>query len=1199
VRKLVSRFLRVLAIGRRRRPGVPLKLVELESRCLPSGLITGVVYEDFNGNGVRDLNVTLPTASEVGTVGLANDPGVGGVTVTAVDDAGNVDGVTTSTANGSYALNVGGTGPYRIDFSTLPAGFSPGPHGPQNGTTEQFVPDGNSAGIDLGLTEAADFSQDNPPLVTQQYVFGDQLTGPNANQPVLVSFPYNSGASDTSLDPNSYTVPTTHALAVTANQIGTTFGLAYDNLTQTIYASAYTKKFAGYGPDGNGAIYMMGPTGTTATLFADLNQIFGPDTAGANFRDTPTWVSQGGFTADGFNTGWDAVGKTGLGGMAISTDGSTLYVMNLADDMLYILPTSGPLNSTTVQRVAVPNPITSANSNDPTLDFRPFAVEYHGGKVYVGAVNSAESTQNAANLEAYVFVFDPTTNTFNPTPIFQFSLDYPRGNANAFPGTDSVSAAWNPWTPVFKNLSTATTGVLDTIYPQPMFTSMAFDTNGDLVIGLRDRAGDQTGVFTPDDPSQPNTLRRGISAGDTLRAAFDPTTGTFTLENNGSVGGNTSAGANNGEGPGGGEFYFQDNQPFDNSNRNGPGNHDAVAVGGVAQIPGYPNVAVTTFNPARLANLFNRGGVRLFNNTTGKTDAAYELYDTTTNIGQTFAKANGVGDLIALSNAAPVEIGNRVWLDTNHNGIQDADEPGIGGVTVRLYAPDGTLLATAVTDDDGNYYFSNGPGTSTASSIFNIAGLTDNTSGFTIRLDNPADYEPGGPLAGLDPTIVNAGTNPAIDSKGVAFSPTDVRAAVAVGGPGENDHTFDFGFVQPVADLQLLKSVNNPTPNLGDTITFTVTLNNLGPDQATGVVVRDTLPPGLAFVNSSVSQGAFDPATGLWNVGAVASGGTATLQIQATVQAGGIRFNFAQIVASDQPDPDETNNQDQAGVDVNTPQHADLQLTKTLDTPPNGAGKFSAGDVVTFTVHLTNHGPDDATDVVVLDQLSEGLTFVSATPSQGAFDPTTGLWTVGTLANGATATLQVSARIEKVGNLQFFPSSVTLSNSAVVQTSDEFDPNPDDDQAEVPVPVVPTADLSIAKTVSNPTPQVGSTITYTISLSNLGPDEATGVVVNDGLPSGLTFVSATVSEGTYDPTSGTWEVSQIAPGHTQTLTITALVASHRGQVNTAAVTHSDQFDPNLANNSASVTEVPVLTAVQIGKFLFLASTPLDDGISPT
>ena len=170
---------------------------------------------------------------------------------------------------------------------------------------------------------------------------------------------------------------------------------------------------------------------------------------------------------------------------------------------------------------------------------------------------------------------------------------------------------------------------------------------------------------------------------------------------------------------------------------------------------------------------------------------------------------------------------------------------------------------------------------------------------------------------------------------------------------------------RPGADLVLAKTVNNPTPNVGDTITFTVTLTNAGPVTATNVEVSDLLPAGLTFVFALPSQGSYDPASGLWDVGAVTAGTPQTLLVGATVVSPKTQKNKAKVSHADQVDPHKGNNSASA---TEAPQQADLGLQKAVSNPtPN------VGDTVTFTVTLSNKGPDAATNVQVSDQLPAGL----------------------------------------------------------------------------------------------------------------------------------------------------------------------------------------------------------------------------------
>jgi hypothetical protein len=165
-----------------------------------------------------------------------------------------------------------------------------------------------------------------------------------------------------------------------------------------------------------------------------------------------------------------------------------------------------------------------------------------------------------------------------------------------------------------------------------------------------------------------------------------------------------------------------------------------------------------------------------------------------------FGKAGAMGDLELLCDQAPIEVGNRVWLDVNNNGQQDPAEPPLAGVNVVLMASDAvTQLGSAITDASGRYLFSSAPGTSTGSFVYGIDSLTPNTTGFRVTI-NPNSTPNQTALAGL--TLTSA-TQPAVASDPSATD-SDSNAAVLVsehiaivdtGDPGVNDHTIDFGYL--------------------------------------------------------------------------------------------------------------------------------------------------------------------------------------------------------------------------------------------------------------------------------------------------------------------------------------------------------------------------------------------------------------------
>jgi uncharacterized repeat protein (TIGR01451 family) len=145
-----------------------------------------------------------------------------------------------------------------------------------------------------------------------------------------------------------------------------------------------------------------------------------------------------------------------------------------------------------------------------------------------------------------------------------------------------------------------------------------------------------------------------------------------------------------------------------------------------------------------------------------------------------------------------------------------------------------------------------------------------------------------------------------------------------------------------------------------------------------------------------------------------------------------------------------------------------------------------------------------------------------------------------------------------------------------------------------PVTIEQQADVAVAKAVSDPTPVVGQTISFSLFVGNRGPDTATDVVVTDLLPAGLAFVSATATQGTYDPGSGAWVVGTLPAGGGAALQVAELVTGIGPMVNNA-VARADQFDPDLSNNQAAVSLVGMQSASTVSKRDFLSDTsaPID------
>jgi len=238
---------------------------------------------------------------------------------------------------------------------------------------------------------------------------------------------------------------------------------------------------------------------------------------------------------------------------------------------------------------------------------------------------------------------------------------------------------------------------------------------------------------------------------------------------------------------------------------------------------------------------------------------------------------------------------------------------------------------------------------------------------------------------------------------------------------------------------------------------------------------------------------------------------------------------------------------------TNTCDQTDLSVSKS------GPATASVGDTITYTVTVSNDGPGTATNVTAVDTLPPGVTFVSATPSQGSFSSVTEQWAIGTLAPSASATLTITATASTAG---------TATNVVTVD-GDQTDPDTSNNDDSVVTSIQPpSADLSVSK--SGPaTASVGDTITYTVTVSNDGPGTATNVTAVDTLPPGVTFVSATPSQGSFSSVTEQWAIGTLAPSASATLTITA-TASTAGTATNVVTVDGDQTDPDTSNNDDSV-----------------------------
>ena len=694
------------------------------------------------------------------------------VTVTAYDSNGVAVASDTSDASGLYTLDLSGTAQtsFRLEFTTLPAGYQSSVGGADNNTSVVFASQG--AYVDFGVFKPAEY-YGNPRLALTRFV-GQKFRGevplpvdPDTYVNTVISAAYRAD-SVTGDYPSGNDFHENVPWATYA-QTGAVSGLAYQPTSRTLFTSAFFKANALYGPQGAGGIYSINLDTGAVSNFLDIDSYFG---AGYTGSDIACDANGGSFDPLCFHE----VGQQSLGDLDISSDFQTLYSVAIRTDELLAIPVGNPPTAPPtpngITKYAIPQPAECTGTG--IADYVPLGLGVKGATVYVGTVCTAQSTQNLAQLRGYIYAF----NGGAFTQVLSFPLNYPRNTWNdPYP--------WTPWQPFSET---------DPPQPanaqQPWIADIVFDGE-DMVFSVADRGGHQvqSGDQSP--------------GGDILRACW--TGSAWSLESNGVCDGATTFGNygyNNQDGPGGGLYYWDQN-----------GREGNTTLGALAQVPGYNNVVTMGADVRETDGMM---GPLYINHDTGASD----IWSPVFMIGfsnDIWGKGNGMGDLEILYDPAPIELGNRVWNDADGNGLQDPGEAPIAGVTVQLWADTDnnssadTLVGTAVTAADGTYYFVSGtaadpnPGDNRGVVFYNSGGIRSNTA-YEVRVaTNQA------PLSGTVLTTPNApqpangnasatNNHPITD---VADSDASISGANAViayttGGAGNNNHGLDFGFSPPL-----------------------------------------------------------------------------------------------------------------------------------------------------------------------------------------------------------------------------------------------------------------------------------------------------------------------------------------------------------------------------------------------------------------
>jgi large repetitive protein len=413
---------------------------------------------------------------------------------------------------------------------------------------------------------------------------------------------------------------------------------------------------------------------------------------------------------------------------------------------------------------------------------------------------------------------------------------------------------------------------------------------------------------------------------------------------------------------------------------------------------------------------------------------------------------------------------------------------------------------------------------------------------------------------------------PTIDAIGTIVDA--VSASAGLPDPNTNDNSASVTTtVAPGADLSVSVTPSSPTVLAGQNITYTVIVANAGPSTATGVTLADALPAGMSFVSGHATQGNVTFANGAVSatLGTLFTSSSATVTIVALEGATGSGqvVDTAHVAAS-QGDPNPANNDGQCSVAVNP----NVDLSVTINDNPDPA---PAGQPLTYTVTVSNNGQSAATTVILTDTLPANATFVSVVAQQGTASALNGVVTasLGALARGSSTivTIVVQPTVAAIGSII----------DAASVSSPEGDSNAANNSFSQTTTVQAAAALSLTITAAPATVHAGDMLTYTLTVSNAGPNTATNVGLSDLIPANAVVSNFSSSQGSVTKSGGQIQAAlgQIAVGGSATVTVTVQTtagAGSAGSIIDSATAIADEINPTPANARASLTTIVIPSA---------------------
>jgi len=400
---------------------------------------------------------------------------------------------------------------------------------------------------------------------------------------------------------------------------------------------------------------------------------------------------------------------------------------------------------------------------------------------------------------------------------------------------------------------------------------------------------------------------------------------------------------------------------------------------------------------------------------------------------------------------------------------------------------------------------------------------------------------------------------------------------------------------------------NSAAPNpvqAGNNITYTITVTNDGPSSATTVTFNDAIPTNTTFVSFMQTGTVWScptPGSGgkvTCTIGTLASGATTTFTLVVNVASGtasGTIISDTATTSTSTPDSNPGSNSATVNVTVASAGQYDLSVTKTGSPNP-----VTPGNKITYLLNFANNGPNSVTNVTYNDTVPTGTTFVSLAIPAGVTCPTlpaaggtgaisccpgsAGVCSLAAVASGATAQFSLVVKTNPG------TAGTTIMNTAsIAPTTNDVNTTNNSSTVSTVVASPSQADVAILKTASPEPVDQGATLTYTLQVTNNGPAVAQAVAVSDPLPSAVSFVSVSTTQGTCSQSGGTvsCNLGSLSVGGLAIITIstTAQTFSSSSLAANTATVSATTSDPNLSNNiSSTLSTIQAPTAVQMSSF---------------